>query len=137
MATRPDLDAAARQGIRNDKAIHAVERCEQPMMRTVAGRIDRLENRLGIAAGKPKLRVIICRAGWGEALSLDRCSEILSECGFLPDGISVVDLLHIPEDLNAEELERYLRENGAEICGPRGAQSQNGATGLNRDGTAK
>jgi hypothetical protein len=90
-------------------------------MRTVTDRIAKLENRLGIAAGKPKLRFVICQAGWGQALDIDRCTDILSECGFLPDGpgIGIVDLLHIPDGLNAEELERYLRESGAELCGPR------------------
>jgi hypothetical protein len=91
------------------------------MIRTVTNRIAKLENRLGIAAGKEKLRFVICEAGWGQALALDACMDILRECGFLSDGpgIGTVDLLHIPEGLNAEDLERFLRENGAERCGPR------------------
>ena len=91
------------------------------MMRTITGRIDRLENRLGIAGGKLKMQVVICRAGWGKALTIDRCTEILRECGFLLDtsGVHVVNFLKIPEDLDARDLERYLRENGADLCGPR------------------
>ena len=52
------------------------------------------------------------------ALDMDTCLGILGECGFLPTGrIGVVNLLHIPFDLSAEELERFLREKGAETCG--------------------
>jgi len=37
----------------------------------------------------------------------------------LPDGAIFVpvDLCHIPDGLNAEELEKFLRERGGEICG--------------------
>jgi len=53
-------------------------------MRNVTDRIAKLENRLGIAAGKPKLRFVICQAGWGQALDIDRCTDILSECDSFP-----------------------------------------------------
>jgi hypothetical protein len=63
---------------------------------------------------------------------MDKCLDILRERGFLPDGpgVSSVDFLHLPVGTNAEKLEWYLRENGAELCGPRGAQTKDGSTGL-------
>ena len=52
------------------------------MMRTVTNRIDKLEDRLGIAAAKrPCTAVVISLAGWEYALSNDRCVEILRESG--------------------------------------------------------
>jgi len=90
------------------------------MMRTVTNRIDKLEDRLGIAAAKrPCTAVVISLAGWEHALSNDRCVQILRESGFLPDGeiFVTMDLCQIPDGLNAEELEMFLRERGGEICG--------------------
>jgi pseudouridine-5'-phosphate glycosidase len=43
--------------------------------------------------------------------------QILEECGFLP-AIGVVNIGAIPGGLSAEELERFLREDGAQICSP-------------------
>ncbi len=61
---------------------------------------------------------VACQAGWGLALDQDRCLQILGECGFLPTGrFGVVNFCQIPDGLNAEELERFLRENGAETLG--------------------
>jgi hypothetical protein len=53
------------------------------------------------------------------ALNDDRCVDILRECGFLPNGRSfaVVHFCDIPDGLNAVELETFLRQNGAELCG--------------------
>jgi hypothetical protein len=63
-------------------------------------------------------------AGWGLALDSDRCIDILGECGFLPTGpVGLVDLCQIPDCLNAEELERFLREHGAETRELRGTQA--------------
>ena len=93
-------------------------------MKTIDGRIRKLEDRFWIGNGKQPLLLVLCHAGWGLALDQDRCIQILSECGFLPTGaIGLVDLLGIPDGLNAEELERYLREDGAETCGLRGTQN--------------
>ena len=91
------------------------------MTKTVTRRIDKLEDRLGLAAGKPKLLFIASAAGRRQALDVDTCVEILRECGFLPrgPGIGLVNLLNLPEDLNAQELERFLCEHGPEICGAR------------------
>jgi hypothetical protein len=54
---------------------------------------------------------------------MDRCLQILDECGYLPtcNGLFLVNLLNIPNGLNADELERYLREHGSELLpGPKG-----------------
>jgi hypothetical protein len=79
-------------------------------------------------------------ANWDEellALELqeiqDRCLQILRECGFLPTGpgFGLVNLCQIPDGLNADELERFLREDGAETRGFRGAQDHGGPAGAN------
>ena len=52
------------------------------------------------------------------ALDVNTCVRILRECGFVPtSGIGIVNLCNIPDGLNADEIETYLRMNGAEICG--------------------
>jgi hypothetical protein len=71
--------------------------------------------------------MVVTTAGRGLALDQDRCVQILRECGLLPTGpVGVVDLGQIPDGLNAEELERFLRKDGAEICGLRSAQNHQG-----------
>ena len=93
-------------------------------MKTIDGRIRKLEDRFWPGNGKPPLLLVVCKAGWGLALDQDRCIQILGECGFLPTGpVGLVNLCQIPDGLNAEELERYLREDGAETCGLRGTQN--------------
>jgi hypothetical protein len=85
-------------------------------VRTVTRRIDKLENRLGIAKGKPGLVYAVSNAAWRHRLSVDTCMKILRECGYVPPGpgIHMVDLLHLPKGLSTEELEKFLRERGAE-----------------------
>ena len=86
-------------------------------MKAVLGRIGKLENRYGIAARKPPILLVVCRAGWGLALDSGTCIKILGECGFLPPGpVGLVSFLDIPDGLNAEETERYLRESGPDVC---------------------
>jgi hypothetical protein len=93
-------------------------------MRTVARRIAKLEDRFGTAAGKPQLLMVVTAAGRRLALDEDTCIRILRESGFLPTGpVGVVNLAEIPEGLNAEELERFLREDGAVTRGLHGAQN--------------
>jgi hypothetical protein len=90
------------------------------MMRIATRRIDKLENRLGIAAAKrPCTAVVITGPGCEFALNHDTCVEILRESGFLPDGVlyGIVDLQRVPRGLTAKELEQFLRQRGAEICG--------------------
>jgi len=85
-------------------------------MRNLDSRIRRLENRF---SDETPLRLwVACLVGWGLALNQDRCIEILGECGFLPTGrFGLVNLCGIPNGLNAEELERFLRAHGAETRG--------------------
>ena len=89
------------------------------MMRTVTKRIDKLEDRLGIATAKRPCRVWVVRLFGRElALNDDKCVEILRECGLLPSGrrFAVVHLCDIPDRLSVKELERFLRENGEKLC---------------------
>jgi hypothetical protein len=87
-------------------------------MKTIDGRIRRLEDRFSPGNGKPQLLLVACKAGWGLALDQDRCVQILGESGFLPTGpVGVVNLCQIPDGLNAEDLEMFLREDGAETRG--------------------
>jgi hypothetical protein len=87
-------------------------------VKAIARRLRRLEDQFGPADGKPRHLLVVCNAGWGLALDRDTCIQVLDECGFLPaHGLGLVNLGEIPEGLNAEETERFLRENAAEICG--------------------
>ncbi len=88
-------------------------------MKTINGRIRKLEDRLRPTDEKRGNLLVVCLVGWGLALDQDRCLQILDECGFLRTGprLGLVNLCQIPGGLSAEELERYLRENGAETRG--------------------
>ena len=100
-------------------------------MRTIDNRVRKLENRF--CDEKPQLLWVACLAGWGLALDQDRCIEILGECGFLPTGrFGLVNLCQIPDGLNARDLERFLREHGAQTRGCYSPQDHNGpaAAGL-------
>ena len=86
-------------------------------MNAIARRIRRLENRGGPPGGRVFVMVTACVT---LALDADTCVEILRECGFVPNhGFNVVNLCKIPHCLNADEIRRYLRKNGAELCTPR------------------
>jgi hypothetical protein len=115
-------------------------------MKSIDGRLRKLEDRFGIAENKPRYVVTLDGAGSKRALSNDNCIQILDEAGFLhTGGFGLVDLTKIPNGLSAKETERFLRENGAQLCGSRPAQSPRGpgdggvrpigATGLNLGGT--
>ena len=87
-------------------------------MKTVARRIGKLEDTLRPGNGDPLLLLVVTAAEKRLASDQDRCVQILRECGFLPNGpVGVVNLAVIPHDLDAEELERFLREYGAETRG--------------------
>jgi hypothetical protein len=74
-----------------------------------------------------QLLLVVTAAGKALALDQDRCIQILRECGFLPTGpVGVVNLGQVTDGLDAEELERFLRESGAQICGLRSAQDHGG-----------
>jgi hypothetical protein len=86
-------------------------------VRAIAKRLRRLEDQFGPADGKPRSLLVVCNAGWGLALDRDTCIQILGEGGFRrTHGMGLVNLCEIPAGLNAEETERFLRENAAEIC---------------------
>jgi len=94
-------------------------------MKSIDGRLSKLEHRLGIAHSGPRFLVILIEGGVGS--SEDAYIKILSEAGFLPaaGGVRIVDFNVIPRGLNAKEEERFVRENGARICGSRLIPSTN------------
>lgn len=99
-------------------------------MRTIARRLQRLEQGFGLGPETDQLLMVVTTAGRGLALDEDTCVQILRESGFLPTGpVGVVNLGDIPEGLNAEELARFLRKNGAETRGLRRAQDHGGPEG--------
>jgi len=82
-------------------------------MKIIESRLRNLEDQLGAGDGKPLILLVACKAGWGLALDMETCVQILDECGSLPTGpVGLVSLLGIPEGLNAGQTERFLRENG-------------------------
>ena len=86
-------------------------------MRTVTRRIAKLEDQLGTAQRESPVLLVFSAAASELALDEDRCIEILRECGHLPTrpGFGIVPLYEIPDGLNAQELERYLRKDGAAL----------------------
>ena len=98
-------------------------------MKTIDSRIRKIEDRFGIGNRNPQLLLVACNAGWGLALDQDRCIQILCECGFLPRGpVGLVNLCQVPGG-NAEELERYLREHGADTRDFHSAQEHDAPAG--------
>ena len=88
-------------------------------MRAISKRLCKLENRFGLGPGTEQKLWVVTTVGRQLALDEDTCVGILRECGLLPsERFGVVSLANIPEGLNAKETERFLRENGAELCGP-------------------
>jgi hypothetical protein len=100
-------------------------------MRAVDTRLSKLEQRFGIARTTPRYLIILNHRlddpELGPGPAGDTYIKILDEAGFLPTGgFGMVDLDRIPRGLSAKEAERFVRENGAEICGRRGAQNPGG-----------
>ena len=96
-------------------------------MKSIQGRLSKLEHRFGIADDEERFIVILDGAESTRALSDERCIQILDEAGLLhADGFGVVDLTQIPNGLNVKETEMFLRESGAELSGSRLAQSPGG-----------
>ncbi len=92
-------------------------------MKAIASRIRRLQQRLCPDGGQEQRLWFTSVTGCELVLDLDRCAEILDECGFLPKGrFCVVNLCGIPDGLNARELENYLRTNGTQAPGFGGDQ---------------
>ena len=89
-------------------------------MRAIAKRLCKLEGSFGLGPGIERKLWVVTILGRQLALDNSTCIGILRECGFLPtQRFGVVSLANIPEGLNAKETERFLRENGAELCGPK------------------
>ena len=84
-------------------------------MRTFGRRLNKLEQEFGV--GSQRIVLVLCQAAIELALDSRACVQILDEAGFLsPSGCVLVVLGNIPDGLSAEETERYLRENGDQIC---------------------
>jgi len=67
-----------------------------------------------------RIMAIVCAAANKLALPENTCILILDQQGFLPaSGWVMVHLCDIPNGLNANETESFLRREGAKICGPR------------------
>jgi hypothetical protein len=80
-------------------------------VRTIARRLQKLEEGFGLGPESEQLLMVVTAADRGLALDQDRCIQILRESGSLPTGpVGVVNLGDIPQGLNAEELERFLRK---------------------------
>jgi hypothetical protein len=89
-------------------------------MTGIGKRLCKLENGFGLGPGIERKLWLVTVVGRQLALDEDTCLRILRECGFLPtQRFGVVSLANIPEGLNANETESFLRKNGAEMCGPK------------------
>ena len=87
-------------------------------MKAIDSRIRRLQQQLCPDGGQEQRLWVAVIFGRELALDSDRCVDILRESGFLPTGrFGIVSLCGIPDGLNAEELEKYLRTNGTEASG--------------------
>ena len=104
-------------------------------MKAIDSRIRRLQGRLLPDNGQPQRLWVTVLAGAEFALDLDRCVDILRECGFLPrTRFGVLHFCGIPDGLNAQELKKHLRRNGAGICGFGRDQEQSMPSGATRPG---
>lgn len=84
-------------------------------MKSIDGRLSKLEHRFGMASSATRYLVIMIEGDVGPAA--DAYLEILDEAGFFPaTGSYMVDFTLIPRGLKAKEAERFVRENGARIC---------------------
>ena len=94
------------------------------LARRISKRIAKLEDQLGTAQREPPVLLVYNAAARELALGQDRCIEILRECGHLPTspGFGIVNLCEIPEGPNAQELETYLRKDGAETRSARSTE---------------
>ena len=85
-------------------------------MKAIDSRIRRLQDRLCPDHGQPQHLWFLIQAGCGLALDLDRCTEILDECGFLPTGrFGVVNFLGIPFGLNVKDLETFTSRISSKV----------------------
>jgi len=86
-------------------------------MNSIDRRLGKLEDGLGIGRNRTRLVLVMSDAG-RRGLDDDTCLRILREGGFpAASAVAIVDLCEIPVGLNATETEKFVRENGAHICG--------------------
>ena len=99
-------------------------------MNNLKRRLERLEHPTG--ASGPRLQFLLFHAAAKYALDADRCTEILWEAGF--GRSEVLYFWNIPDGLNAEQLERFLREHGDDclIPNPSFATHPMGSTATSR-----
>ena len=84
-------------------------------MKNIYGRLSKLEDRLGV---RGDLFLVVLSDAGTRGLDEDTCVQILREGGFIPaSGVATVDLTLVPAGPSAEEVRRFLRENGSRICG--------------------
>jgi len=96
-------------------------------MKTIASRLSKLEQRFGVAGSAPLYLVIVNDRELAHTNDADMYINILDEASFLHTaGFGTVDFSRIPLGLSGKEAERFVRENGAKICGHRGAQNPGG-----------
>jgi hypothetical protein len=96
-------------------------------MKTIESRLSKLERRLGIAGTASVYLVVLNDRELAHTDDADTYINILDEGGFLHTaGFGTVDFSRIPLGLNGKEAERFVRENGAKICGLHDAQNPSG-----------
>ena len=67
-------------------------------MRSIDGRVSKLEDRLGMSRNAPRYLLILMDAGRELGSSADDYIAALDEAGLLPSsGFGLVDLIHIPD----------------------------------------
>lgn len=104
-------------------------------MKTIDRRLGKLERGFGIARNGPIYLLILTDRDL-ESVE-DAYVKILDEAGFLPyRGLGAVDFTVIPRGLNVQEGEKFVRENGAEICGMRVGGFKR-RPGVERNGTVQ
>jgi hypothetical protein len=82
-------------------------------MRTIDRRVSELEHRFGTAHTKTTYVVVLMDAGSDLGTAQQTHITMLLETGSLHAGaFGVVDLSHIPDGLNAQEKEGFVREKG-------------------------
>jgi hypothetical protein len=88
-------------------------------VRTAIKRIAKVEEQFGTRNSQPQHLLVIRRLDRIPALDSDACIQILRKYGHLQRYGCGVVRLDIPDGMNAEETRRFLRDHGADICGPR------------------
>jgi hypothetical protein len=89
-------------------------------MRTALRRIAKLEEQFGTRESGPQHLLVIRRLDRIPALDSDACIEILRKYRHLPrHGCGVVRLENIPAGMGADQTRSFLRDHGADVCGPR------------------